>query len=53
MIKKGLQNLFPLSLMSLCLLSLNILTAIYGKKKKKKPCKNLYANDFAILLIGR
>ena len=52
MIKKGLQNLFPLSLMSSCLLSLNILTAVYGKKKKK-PCKNLYANDFAILLIGR
>ena len=51
MIKKGLQNLFPLSLMSLCLLSLNILTAVY--EKKKKPCKNLYANDFAILWIGR
>ena len=36
MIKKGLQNLFPLSLMSLCLSSLNILTTVYGKKRNIK-----------------
>ena len=35
MIKKGLQNLFPLNLMSLCLSSLNILTTVYGKKEKE------------------
>lgn len=33
MIKKGLQNLFPLSLMSLCLLASSLLSM---EKKKKK-----------------
>ena len=53
MIKMGLQNLFPLILMSLCLLTSSLSFMKKKKKKKKKTCKNLYANGFAILLIGR
>ena len=35
MIKKGLQNLFPLSLIYV-IVSLSILTTAYGKKEKEK-----------------